>query len=272
MAAESSHGQVIVAVGVATVADTIIGTIEVPQRDTPWLINSIMGQIARQTGTAAEALNGNFGFGSPLGDLTPAPDPSRYLIKESCSLLGSVSDVSSCPLHKYDQEILIAGKGNVGFNVQAAIAPAVAPIWAVGIHYAPDIVVPKRAMFANRVRTTVTATTRTQVGTITLSEKATEIVGIIGHLTQDGVLTTAEELIGFFDISSQDISVQPSDWLFNEVYGAGLGATIAGGEVYPPMPHLVSIPVPGGARIDCFVTLETAVTNGADVEICLLYR
>lgn len=272
MAADSSHGQVIVAAGVATVANTRLGEFTVPAREGGWTMNHVMGQLVPITNTPAEAVNGFFGFTTPTGNFEPSPDPSRFLVAAQSSCLGAVADVPTCPLHRYDIENKIAGNALVGIAVELAIAAATAPIWAVGVHYAPDIVVPKRAFWCDRVRTTVTAAARTLVGRITLSERASEIVGIMGHLIQDGVLVTAEELIGFYDLVSDDVSLQPSEWLFNQAFGAGLGATINGGQIAPPMPHPVSIPVPGGAKIDCFVTLETAVTNGADAEIMILYR
>jgi hypothetical protein len=273
MAAESSHGIVRVASTIATIVETQIGAnVELPTRANGWMINHITGYVARITATAAESTGGHIRLNSPSGDLTPDPQPSRWPIYADASFLGATAPVGNCPLHRYPTELAAAGKADLEFFATNAIADTAAPIYGMGIHFAPEIIIPKRPFFSNIVRAAQALAARTQVGTITLSEKATEIVRIVGFLSQNGVLTTAEECIGFFDLASEDVELVPSQWLFNDVAGAGVGATIGGHIHFPPDPHDVSIPVPNGARIDCFVTLATALTNAADVMICLQYR
>lgn len=273
MAAESSHGLVRSGATIATVVETQVGaTLELPTRTGGWMLNEFMAQVNRSVAVAAESIGGNFRLRSPSGDVSPAPEPSRFPCFESGSFLGSVADHAPCPLFKYPIDLLGAGKADIDFLATNGVASTNAPVWSVGLHFAPAIVVPSRPQHCNVVRATQAAVARTQVGTITLSENATEIVGIMGVLSQDGVLVTAEELVGFFDLESEDIDIVPSQWLFNTTFGAGIGATIHGGMQSAPNPHWVSIPVPGGARIDAFVTLTVAVTNPADVEIFIFYR
>lgn len=272
MAAEASHGRVRSAATVATVVETQIGNdIALPTRPNGWTINQIMAQITRQTATAAELIGGTVRMNLPSGDAPAGVNPSKFPVFESGSFLGATAPVATCPLHKYDINQQVAGKANVQLLATNDIASTVAPIYTAGIHFAPGIVQPVRPKFSDFIRGTISAATRTQVGSIELSENAKEIVGILGYLAQDGVLTTAEELVGFFDLDSDDFDLKPSEWLFNEVSGAGLGALIGGSRVYPPMPHAVSIPVPAGATVDVFVTLTNAVTNPADVIVVLMY-
>jgi hypothetical protein len=273
MAADSSHGLVRVAAITGSIVEQQIGTgLELPTRAAGWMINDITGYVARQTATAAESTGGSIRLNAPSGDLTPDPQPSRWPIYADGSFLGATAPVGNCPLHRYPIEIAAAGKADLEFFATNAIADTAGPVFGMGIHFAPDIVIPRRPLYSNFVRAGQITATRTLVGTITLSEKATEIVRIIGFLSQNGVLTTAEECIGFFDLSSEDVELVPSQWLFNDVQGAGIGALIGGHIHFRPDPHEVSIPVPGGARIDCFVTLTTAVTAAADVMLCIQYR
>lgn len=273
MAGQFSHGIIQSAATVATVVETQVGTTqELPTNPAGWMIQDFMAQVVRATATAAESIGGFFRLASPSGDLTPAPEPSNFPCFTTGSFLGSVADVPVTPLNRYPLDLVGAGKADINFLATNGIASAVAPIWSIGIHFAPGLIVAKRPQHCRVARATQDTTARTQVGTITLSEVATEIVGIMGVLSQDGVLVTAEELVGFFDLESEDIDIVPSQWLFNEAFGAGLSTTIASGQHAAPMPHWVSIPVPSGARIDCFVTLTTAVTNPADVEIFIFYR
>ncbi len=273
MAADSSHGLVRVAATVATVVETQIGAdIQVPVRAGGWMINDISGQVVRQTASPAVSIGGTMRIFAPSGDLTPDPAPAHRPVYESGSLLNTTSGVSACPIWRYPTEINASGLATIELFSTNAIASAVAPIWAVGVHFAPAIVVPQRPLFGEFVRATQSALARTLVGTITLSEKAQKITEIMGIISQDGVLTTAEELIGFFDLASDDIELAPSQWLFNTAFGAGIGATIASGYHSVRNPYLVDIPVVGGARIDCSITLTTAVTNPADVMIYIGYR
>lgn len=273
MAADSSHSLVRIAATVATVVETQIGLdIELPVRANSWMINDVTGQVVRQTADPAVSIGGTMRIVAPSGDLTPDPAPAHRPVYETASLLNTTSGVSNCPVWRYPTEIQAAGKANISLFSTNAIASATAPIWGVGVHFAPAIVQPERPLFGDFVRATQSAVARTLVGTIILSEKANKIVEIMGILSQDGVLTTAEELIGFFDLASDDIELAPSQWLFNTAFGAGIGATIASGSHAARSPHLVDIPVVGGARIDCFVTLTTAVTNPADVMIYVGYR
>ena len=91
-------------------------------------------------------------------------------------------------------------------------------------------------------------------------------------LINDGVLTTAEELIGFFRLASDDIDLVPAQYPFPMGYSAGLGALIMSGPFIPSDLIPVDIPVIGGARINCFVDLNTAVTTAAEVQVYIAYE
>jgi len=272
MAAESTHGLIASAAGTAAIGETEIAAVELPTRGQPWKLHNLQGQVVRQTATAAEMVGGYFGIDSISGDINPDPRPSRFPLFEQGSFLGATEQVSTCPLHNYPLDLDALGKANLSLVFNQAIAATAAPLVNIGILFGPNIPAKRPFKFCDRVRTTITALANTQVGTIQLSEKATRITGIMGVLKQDGVLVTAEELTGIFSLRSDDVDLAPSFWLFNEVYGAGLSTVISGGVATMPQPHVVDIPVPGGARIDCFVDLITAVTNAADVEVFLFYE
>lgn len=271
MAAEGTHSNVVQAAGATTVAETLIGQITLPARGEPWIIHDISGQVVQAVADVALATGGLIRMESTSGDITPDPGPSRWPVFSQGSHLGATVGANSCPLHRYDIELLGAGKGVINLNSINSIAQTTAPRYTAGIAYGPAIPAQYRAKFCDRVRATQATVVRTQLGTITLSEKASKIVGIYGSLKQSGVLVTAEELTGFFDLSSDDVDLTPSQWMFNEVSGAGIGALIQGAPATMPQVHNVDIPVKGGARIDVFVTLGVAVTNPANVDVFILY-
>jgi len=272
MAAECTHGNVVQAAGATTVAETAIGTIVLPKRGEDWRLHNIMGQISQAVADVALCTGGVISMRSPSGDITPDPAPSTWPVFCGGSHLGATVGAASNPLHNYEIDLLASGKANIALSSINDIAQTTAPRYVGGIAYGPNIPERRRAKFCDHVRTTVTAAARTAVGTISLSEKATRIVGIYGSLKQSGVLVTAEELTGFFDLESEDTDLLPSEWMFNEVQSAGLGALIQGAPATTPQVHLVDIPVIGGSDIDVAVTLGVAVTNGANVDIFIMYE
>jgi hypothetical protein len=86
------------------------------------------------------------------------------------------------------------------------------------------------------------------------------------------VLTTAEELIGFFRLASDDVNLVPAQYPFPMAFSAGLGALIQGASFTPSGFIPVDIPIVGGARINCFVDLNTAVTTAAEVQVYIAYE
>jgi len=255
----------------ATSGEATIGQIELPA-DGPWIIHHVHGQIVRQTATPAESIGGNYRLSPPSGDLTPDPRPSNFPVFENGSFLGASAPVSNCPLNLQATNWTAEGKATIDLIGNQAIAATVAPIFVIGVVFGPQAPELRPAMFVDRVRSTIAAGAATLIGTIDLSEKATRITGIAGVLQQDGVLVTAEELVGHFFLTSDDVKLSPLQLPFNVVYGAGLG-TVIGGRPQQPIPFIpVDIPVVNGTRLDCFVDLVTAVTNPADVEIFVRYE
>lgn len=269
--ADHTHSQLITGAIGSSVALTTLGTLTLPA-DGPWRIHNIYGQLARATATAAEAITAKFNFRSPTGDLTPDPQPSNWPMSNAGSFLGASAPAQNAPLSIFDVDWEAAGKGTISIAGALDIAATVAPIAVLGVVYGPDIPVVRRFKFCDQVQGTHAAATEAQIGTLTLSEKATRITGLCGVVLQDGVLVTAEELIGFFRLDSDDVLLSPSSWPFNDAYGAGLGTVIGSGGTSPIRFIPVDIPVPGGSRINVFTTFVTAVTNPADVAVYIAYE
>lgn len=267
----NSHGMVVAGAGGAAAGETQIGAITLPA-DGPWIIHHVWCQVVSATATPAESVGGCFRFDPASGDLSPDPSPSRFPVFEASAALGATVDRSSCPLNLFPVNWQAAGKAVINCIFDTGIAVTVAPQVAMGVIFSHSIPEQRPLLFSDRVRAAVAAAADTAVGTITLAEKATRIVGVCGILSQDGVLVAGEELIGFFRLTSDDVKLAPMQLPFNNVFGAGLGATIGGGSQGPINYIPVDIPVEGGARINAFVDLNTAVTNAADVEIFLAYE
>lgn len=238
----------------------------------PWKIFQVWGQGVLATATAAEKQGSHFRINAATGDLDPNPSPSRFPIPTIGSFLGAVHDVAACPLVLHDVDYTAPGKSTLEFIVQESTAVTVAAQYAIGVIFGKTRPTLKPFKFVDRASAQVTSAADSSIATVTLAERGTKITAVCGMLSQDGVLTTAEELIGFFRLASDDVKLPPMQLPFSGVYAAGLGATIANPAYVTPVWIPVNIPIEGGARIDCFVDLNTAVTNPADVEIFIAYE
>ncbi|MBD3320258.1 MAG: hypothetical protein GF350_04095 [Chitinivibrionales bacterium] len=176
------------------------------------------------------------------------------------------------PTAMYDVDWTAAGKAVIDLIFHIPTAVTVAPQVAIGIIFGPSRANPVPYKFSDIARAQVTAATDTAVGTITLAESAQRITSIMGVIGQGNVITAGEELIGVFRLDSDDVNFAPAQYPFVASYSAGLGANIEAPSVPVLSPIPVNIPVKGGARIDSFVDLNTAVTNAAEVEIYVGYE
>lgn len=268
---ENTHSLIIAAAGQTAAGEQTLGTLTLPA-DGPWIIHDIFGQIVSATATAAEATGGYMRFDAASGDVTPNPAPSKWPVICNGSSLGATIDQSGCALQRFPVLWTAPGRATINCVFNNTVAATVAPQIVMGILFGKSVPEPKRFLFCDTVRTTTNSAADTSVGTITLSEKATRITGIGGVLINDGVLTAAEELIGFFRLASDDIDLVPAQYPFPMAFSAGLGALIMNAPFIPSGLIPVDIPVIGGARINCFVDLNTAVTTAAEVQVYIAYE
>jgi len=271
MADENTHGLIVASAGQTAAGELALGTLTLPA-DGPWIIHDVFGQIVSATATAAEATGGYMRFDAASGDITPNPAPSKWPVICNGSTLGATIDQGSCVLQRFPVAWEAPGRATISCIFNNTVAATVAPQIVMGILFGKKIPEPARFLFCDTVRTTTNSAADTSVGTITLSEKAKRITGICGVLLNDGVLTTAEELIGFFRLSSDDIDLVPAQFPFPMAFSAGLGGLINAGTYVPTGMIPVDIPVVGGARINCFVDLNTAITTAAEVQVFIAYE
>ena len=266
-----THGMIVSGALATTAIETTLGQVTLPAGG-PWNIFGIHASVVRAVGTPDQAIAGHFRLNAASGDITPNPAPSRFPLSMSGSSLGGTMDVACVPLQIYPVDYKAPGKAIIDLIIGQAVAAATAPQAVMGIIFGKTVPQTRPFVFVDRVRALVNAAVDTAIGTITLAEKATLITAICGIATQSGVLTTAEELIGQFRISSDDIKMAPAAYPLSAAFSAGLGALIGNDTPAMPVWIPVNIPVVGGTRVDCFVDFNTALTNTADVEIFVAYE
>lgn len=271
MASQATHSDLVsLAVG-TTISFVTVGTITVAAGG-PWKLHNIFGTVVRATATAAEQVGGFMKLVAPSGDVTPDPSPSIWPIGGVGSLLGTTAPAATAQMYDYPVDLTVAGKGSIQMQYSNGSAITVSPFATLGIMYGPSIPAVKRFTFCQESRGAVTTVAETTLPTITLSEKASRIVGISAFIQQDNVIVTAEELIASVRLSSDDTDLAPSIWPFNVGFHAGIGTTINGGEQHQIKVMPVDIPVEAGSRIVPNVALGVAVTNQAFVGINIYYE
>jgi hypothetical protein len=186
--------------------------------------------------------------------------------------LGALINPTTCPLKLYEVNWQAAGKSQVQIRVSNDILITNIPQWVAGLIFASEAPVFEIPQFCDVARGVIAAAALTAIGTVTLSEGATKIVGAAAVLSQNGVLVAGEELLGFVTLASDDVSLAPMQLPCNCAYGAGLGATMAAPSQPPVEMIPLDIPVVGGARINFSVDLNTAVTNGANIALYVWYK
>lgn len=268
---EITHGSA-VAGGASTAAgDTVIGTVTLPAGG-PWLIHHVWSLIAAATSTAAESFGGYFRLLSLDGDVEPNPAPSRFPTGIGGSFLGATEGARVDFLKLWSTAYQAPGKARIQliYNEPTVVTAATQVI--LGLIYGKRVPEPQPIVFMDFVRAQVAAAVDTLVGTITLAEKARRITAIGCQIGQDNVIVAGEELLGFFRLSSDDINMAPAQFPCNVAFSGGLGTVIEQLVIPPPAMIPVDIPVIGGARIDCFIDLNTAVTNAAEIEVFIAYE
>lgn len=229
-------------------------------------------QVVHATAAAAESLAGNLRVESRSGDLDPDPAPGTFPLPGLCSLAGANHGMSTVPLTIWPVDWQGAGKAVLTLSYYNQLAITAAPQVACGILFGERTPERRPIKFCDGVRGTQTATAETAVGTITLSTRATRITGVFADITVDGAWTVDEEFLGIVRLGSSDVRMPPSQYPLARAFSAGDGTPV--GQWHNPVFSMipVDIPVTGGARIDTYIDLNTAVTNAATVGIWLAYE
>lgn len=238
----------------------------------PWTIFGLWGQVAKTTTVPAEGTGGQLIIDSISGDLDPDPAPGKYPLVGSPGTSSANSHCACLANNIWPVNWKAAGKSVISLSYLNQLAITTASKVVAGIIFGDKIPERRPLVFSDGVYSSFASTAEQSVGTITISEKASRIVGVCGILRKGDALTTAESIIGHFRLGSNDIKLPPAQYPFSQCYDAGDG-TVEGETAMPRVDYIpVDIPVPGGSRIDVFATTIESVTGNADVDIYVAYE
>lgn len=258
--------------GTAALAQTQIGANITLPAGGPWVIHHVWGQVAKITTAANEGTGGALIVRSVSGDLDPDPAPGTYPMLGTPVAQGATPSCSHVPLNLWEVDWTASGKAVMSLTYLNQLAIATGSICAAGIIFGTERPAIRPLRFCDGVRASFASALEQTIGTITLAEKATRIVGIMADLNKGDALTSGEAVVGTIRLDSADVKLPPSQYPCNRAFNAALGAAIGQDSGVRASFIPVDIPVLGGARINVFATTTAAITANADVQVYIAYE
>lgn len=269
----STHAIARIGAGSTTaLALTQIGdNIELPAGG-PWKIFGLWAQVVKSTTLPAEGCGGALVINALSGDLTPDPAPGRYPLPGNPGTSSANSGSAAVPLNIWSVLWNAAGKSVISLSYLQDLVITTASKVACGIIFGDSVPTKLPLVFCDRVQSSFSSGSEQTIGTITLSEKASKIVGIFADLNKGDALTTAEEILATIRLSSDDVKMPPAQYPCQRAFDAGDG-TVEGESAMPRMDFIpVDIPIVGGSRVTVSATTSIAVTGNADISVYLAYE
>lgn len=258
--------------GTAAAARTQIGANITLPAGGPFIIFGLYGQVAMKTATTNEGTGGILEVNSVAGDLEPNPAPAKFPLIGSPLLDDSNAGITALPLNIWPVRWNAPGKSQLQLLYTNDQAITTASQLVAGILFGEEIPVPINSPFCDSVQGAFASATEQTLGTITLSENASRITGILCDLNKVDVLVPGEVVAATVRLNSDSMKLQPAEFPCNRIFNSSDG-TSAGGTA-TPMSDIIplDIPVVGGAIIDVFATSTISVSNNASVRVFLFYE
>lgn len=238
----------------------------------PWLVHGVWIQAVQDTAVASEAINGNLIVNAKSGDINPDPAPGKYPANGMSSQVSANFGIHATPLNIFDVNWLAAGKAIIDLEYENLSGNASAPLIAAGILYGDAIPEKRPLVFCDSVGATLSTNVETSIGSITLAEKATKIVGIMATAMKDGAVVVDEAMLATIRLDSSDVKFTPGEFPCGQAYNAADGVPAGGTGLSQNQFIPLDIPVIGGSIIQCFGSLVNAVTNGLDISVYIAYE
>ena len=268
-----THGQSVTGAGATTAATkTQIGSDLTMPAGGPYIIHDLFAQVVKVTAVADEGTGGQLIVDALSGDLSPDPAPGKWPLLGTIAQEGANHSAVAMGLNLWKVNWQAAGKAVLKLSYLNQLAITAGSHVQAGIIFSDSIPGPVRAPYCASVYTAFASATEQSVGSITLSERATKIVGILAELNKGDTWTVAEYLLGYIRLASDSIKLQPAQYPCCFCCDSGDG-TPAGESGMPRADFIpVDIPVEGGAIVDVFVKTPISVTGNAEVRVYLAYE
>lgn len=269
----ASHGLAVRGTGGTTAASTtqIDSNITLPAGG-PWVVYKVWGNVSKKTTIPDQGTGGQLIVNSYSGDLVPDPAPGKY------PMVGNgISSSANCglgivPVSMWDVMWEAAGKAVLQLSYLNQLAITTASHTSGGVIFGDSIPEERPLTFCDGVYNSFASTSETLIGTITLSEKASRIVGILADLNKGDAATAGITCHGTIRLQSNDVDMAPGEFPCNRAFDATDG-TAVGAPSTPRSKFIpVDIPIIGGSIINVYGTTTESVTGNADFSVFIAYE
>ena len=269
----ATHGMKVVGTGATTAGTKAIidASISLPAGG-PWDIHAIYGQVVKKTTVPNEGTGGLLIIDALSGDIQPNIAPAKYPMVGSPVSESVNAPVTAVPLNLWHVNWSAAGKAVLSLSYTPLLAITTASIVAAGVIFGKGTPVREPLIFCDNVNASFASATEQTIGTITLAEKATRIVGIFADLNKGDAPTAGVPCLATIRLDSPDVDFSPAEFPCNRAFNASDGTAVGASAVAQSQFIPVDIPVLGGAIVTVFATTSESVTGNADISVYLAYQ
>ena len=234
--------------------------------------HSIHGVQAKDTTVPNEGTAGQLIVDSYSGDVKPDPAPGKYPMPGSPANVSANDGIAAVPVAMYDVAWEAAGKAVIQLFFLNILPITTGCDVVAGILFGDSRPEKVPLTFCDGVYASFTSSSETSLGSITLAEKATRIVGIMACLSHGDAITIAQPTAGYIRLNSNDVDFNPGMFPCNMAFDAADGIPV--GACSSPQSNFipVDIPIPGGAIVSILGTTTRSVTGNADFSVFLAYE
>lgn len=251
---------------------TQIGNTLILPANGPHIIHAVWGQVVRATTIPDQGTGGKLIVEAASGDITPNPAPGEYPMIGSPAAESANSGISAVPLNLWNVNWSGAGKATINLSYEALLAITTGSIVAAGIIFGDSVPERRPLTFCKSVSGAFASAVEQSLGSITLAEKATRIIGILADFNHGEAVTGGEPMLATIRLDSADQVFPPAQYPCNRGFNANDGTPVGQSGVAQSQFIPVDIPVPGGAIVDVFATTSASVTGNAEVTVYLAYE
>ena len=269
----ATHGLAVRGTGGTTAAATTqIGSNITLPAGGPWLIHNIWGNVAKVTTIPDQGTGGQLIINSRSGDVVPDPAPGTYpMIGNALSSSANVG-VGCVPVSMWSTAWQAAGKAVVQLSYLNQLATTTGSAVSAGIIFGDSLPAEVPLTFCDGVYSSFASATEQLLGTITLSERATRIVGILADLNKGDASTVGEAVMGTIRLQSNDVDFSPGEYPCNRAFDASDGTAVGAPSVPNSKFIPVDIPIIGGSIINVYGITTASVTGNADLSVFIAYE
>lgn len=269
----STHGLAVRgAGGTGAAATTQIGSNITLPAGGPWIIHNLWGNVSKKTTIPDQGTGGQLIINSRSGDIVPDPAPGAYpMIGNAISSSANVG-LGIIPVSMWDVAWEAAGKAVIQLSYLNQLATTTASHTSAGIIFGDTVPEKRPLVFCDGVYSSFAAATEQLIGTITLSEKANTIVGVLADLNKGDAATTGETVHGTIRLQSNDVDFAPGEFPCNRAIDAPDGTAVGASSVPQSNFIPVNIPIIGGSIINVYGITTESVTANADFSVFLAYE